>query len=102
MREKEVGDEDWLGAAQVRVRWHHRDTGLLCLLGQHANQRCQRALNGRHAAAQVEPKIDGYLLVARSTGMKTAAGVADTLHELALDECVNVLVVVRGRGRKER
>ena len=53
-------------------------------------------LEPRNAALQVQPQVDGHLLVARPAGVQAAAGVADARDELALDERVHVLVVVAG------
>ena len=55
----------------------------------------------RHAALQIEPEIDGDLLVARAAGMQASAGVADARDQFALDEGVNVFVFLRGRRVEE-
>ena len=47
----------------------------------------------RDAALEIEPQIDRDLLVARAAGVQPPAGLADALHELALDEGMNVLVL---------
>ena len=98
MREEEVGDEHGLGATKMRVRGHHRTTRSRGLVGQRAYQRREGLLKARYTASQIEPQIEGHLLVARPSGMKTASGVSDSLHQLSLDEAVHVLVGPGDKG----
>ena len=89
VREPRVRDEHGLGTAQMRVRRHHRLPGALCLMRQRLDESSERALHPGDPPAQVQPEIDGHLLVARSARMQAAAGVANTRDELALDERVH-------------
>ena len=103
VREEEMRDQHRLRRPEVRERRHQRVAGR-CAPGRRARRSTarDRALQQRNAAAQVEPQIERHLLVARSAGVQPAAGVADPLDQLALDEAVHVLVVARRRTPDRR
>ncbi len=93
MTQQEVRHEHRHRAPQVRVRRHQRIAGLLGLIGERRDGRAQSFLEQRNAAAQIQPQVDRDLLVARSAGVQTTAGIADARHQLPLDKPVHVLVV---------
>ena len=101
VREKEVGDQHRLRPPQVRVRRHDRIARGHRLIAEHLNQRFDRLLQQRHAALEIQPQIQRHLLVARAAGVQPPAGLADSRHQLPLDERVHVLVVFRGVGIEE-
>jgi hypothetical protein len=90
-------DEHRLGAAQVRVGRHHRVAGGRRLIGEDLDEGLERFLKQRNPPLQIKPQIQRDLLVSRTPGVQPAAGIADPLHQLALDERVHVLVVFCGR-----
>ena len=52
----------------------------------------QRPLHVGDAAPDVEPQVHRDLVVARAAGVEAQARLADPLHQLALDERMDVLV----------
>jgi len=90
--EKEMRHEDRLGRPQMRERGHHRVAGRSRLLRQRCYEIDEGVLQERKAAPQIQAQVDRDLLVARTPGVKTTAGIAEPLGEQALDEGVNVLV----------
>ena len=96
--EEEMRDEHRLRRAEVRERRHQRVARRRRLRRERVDHaRATAALQQRNPAPQVEPQIERDLLVARSAGVQPAAGVAEPLDQLALDEAVDVLVVARRR-----
>ena len=92
-------DQHRLRRAEVRERRHQRVARRRRLRGERVDERRDGALQQRNAPPQVEPQIERHLLVARSSGVQPAAGVAEPLDEQALDEAVHVLV---GAGDERR
>ena len=73
VRQPHVRDEHRLRAAQVRVRRHRRPRRRRSAWCASASTSvAMRALNVGNAAPQVQPEIDGDLLVARSAGVQPA------------------------------
>ena len=93
VREEEMRREHRLGAPQVRVRRHQRSTGRRRAAGERVDQPGHLALHRRQPPPQVQPQVERHLLVAGAAGMQPPAHVARALDQLALDECVHVLVV---------
>ena len=91
--QQEVRHQHRHGAAQVRVGRHQRVAGLFGLIGERGDGRAQFVLQPRDPAAQVQPQVDRDLLVARTAGVQSTAGIADARDELALDERMDVFVV---------
>ena len=103
VREEVVRGEDRLRPAHVRVRRHQRIAGLRRALGEHRRSSARRPrCSSRHAALQVQPQIDGDLLVARPAGVQAPPGVADPRRQLALDERVHVLVLRAASASRRR
>ena len=100
MRQEEVRGKNRLRAPEVRVRRHERVAGTGGAVGETATSARDVALKLGHAALQIQPQIDGDLLVARSAGVQAASSVADARRQLALDERVHVFVLAGGRRSK--
>jgi hypothetical protein len=92
VRQEEVRDEDRLGASHVRVRRHQRLAGGGRPVEQRPDEGGNRGLELRHAALQIKAHVDRDLLVARSTRVEAAAGLADPRNQLALDEGMHIFV----------
>ena len=102
MREKKVRDEDRLGATKMCVRGHQSVARTLRLCSEFSDERRKGALQFRNAAPEVQAQINSDLFVSRPPGMEATTGVADTLHEFTLDECVDVFVAPPRLRRKKR
>src|SRR4029079_5484761 len=92
---------DRLRTAKVRVRRHHRVAARFGQAAEHANEIDESLLDLRNTSLQVEPEVKRDLLVARSAGVKPATSIADASDELALDERMDVFVLLRRRRGKE-
>ena len=93
VREQKMRDEHRLRLAQVCVRRHQRVTGARRQIDQRRHDEDDLLLDDRDSSLQVEPEIDGDLLVPRSPGMESASGVADRGNQFAFDVGMNILVV---------
>jgi hypothetical protein len=101
VRQEEMCNHHRLRTTQVCVGRHQRVAARLGLTTEHANEIDDSLLDLRHASLQVEAEIERHLFVARSPGMKPAAGVADASDEFTLDERMDVFVLLRrGRGKE--
>ncbi len=76
----------------MRVRRHDGRACRLGLLRKRADNRRNVILQGGNLPPKVEPQIQRHLLVAGAPGMQPLAQVADAFDELALDECVHILI----------
>src|SRR5688572_33167335 len=65
----------------------------LGLVGKRRNRGAKLLLQQRNPSPQIQTEIDRYLLIPRTPGMKTTAGVANAGDQLALNETVDVLVI---------
>ncbi len=92
MRQPEVRDEDRLRTPQVGVGRHRHVARPIGLVGDRADEPCDRLLDGRNAPLQVQAQIDRDLLVPRPSRVKALAGLSNPLDEFPLDEGVHVLV----------
>ena len=82
---------DRLRALKMRVA-RHDGVGVLFRLDAEGGDELRDELYGlRGRVAQVEPRVDCYLVVTAASGVQLAAGVAETLGEDCLYEAVYVL-----------
>ena len=102
MGQKEVRNDDRLRAPQMRERRHQCAAAHLCLPGENGDEIDNRSLDLRNSPFQIEAEIERDLLVSRPAGMKATSCVADAGYQLTLDEGMDILVVLRGIGSKER
>ena len=93
VRQPVVRDQHRLRAAQVRVGGHQRLARARGLLDERGHEPHELGLQHGNAAPQIEPQIDGDLLVARPPGVQALAHLADLIDQDALDPRVHVLVV---------
>ena len=77
VRQPDMRDEHRLRPAQMRVRRHHRRPARSACSTNAATSAASATLNHGHAAFEVQPEIDGDLLVARAAGVQALAGVAN-------------------------
>src|SRR5450830_1883417 len=92
VREQEMGHEDRLCAAEMRVRRHQRITRPPGQRDELPDRLRDGALDVRHAALEIQSEIDGHLLVPRASGMQPPPRVADARDELTLDEGMDIFV----------
>jgi hypothetical protein len=96
VREKEVGRQHRLRAAQVRVRRHDRVAHRLGALHQREGQGAQLLLDDRNPPPKVQAQVERHLLVSRAPRVQALSRVADALDQPPLDEAVDVLVSAIG------
>ena len=85
-------DQHRLRRPEMRERRHQRVARRGRLRRERFDHGGDGALQQRNPATQIEPEIERDLFVARPAGVQAAAGVADALDQLPLDEAVHVLV----------
>ncbi len=88
-----MGHEHWLRAPQVCVRGHRRVPGQLRLGHEGFDYGDDRSLQLWNLPTQVQPEVDRHLLVARSAGVQSFAGLADALNEFPLHKRMHILIV---------
>src|SRR6185436_9045049 len=100
--EKKVRNQDRLRASQMRERRHQCGAARLSLPGQDRRELNNRSVNVWNSTLQIEAQVERDLLVSRSSGMQASSRVADTRHQLTLDERMYILVVLCRIGSEER
>src|SRR6185437_10832574 len=89
--EQPVGDEDGLGALEVRVAGHHGFACALSEVDEAGTPFAQTGEGGVDGLAHEEAHVGGDLLVAAAASVELEGEVADDPGELKLGEVVDVL-----------
>ena len=79
-----------LGPLKMRVAGHHRVTGFLRLFDESTGPGGERVDDQSDLGAHIQAKVGGDLFIATAAGVKLEAKRADTLHQLELNEVMDV------------
>jgi len=87
-----VSERDRLGLLEMCVRSHDRVAGILGLVDKHSCKVLDLLDPMIDSASQIEPKIEGDLIVTGTPGVETSGVITDQFSETAFDGGVDVLV----------